>query len=173
MLATTRRPNAVQGAAPAPICGPRGIQNCTDKELDLLREKAGGCIKFLALYREGQDVMVLAQAKDKMTPRKWMEQLGCSAQHLRRLDDLRGAVDRVLGKAGFEEHGEICKKQHFLGCGSKRMLEESEAARSAGTSQAYKETEQSAFELAGQAYKRRQAELELQYSRQDAYDQEA
>jgi hypothetical protein len=106
-------------------------------------------------------VVVLAQAKDKMTPSKWRELLGCGAQHLGRLDDLRGAVDGVRAKAGFEEHGEICKKQHHL-VGDKRPRE-SEAVRPAGTAsqaQVYKETEQRAFEIAGRAYERRLAELE-------------
>ena len=153
--------------------GPVVIQDCSERELARLRERTGGHIKYLALYREGRDVMVLAQAKDKMTPSKWREQLGCSAQHLKRLDDFRGAVDGVRDKAGFEEHGEICKKQHHL-VGEKRPRE-SEAARPAGAAsqaQIYRETELRAYELAGQAYRRRQAELELQHSRRDAYDQE-
>ena len=139
--------------------GPVVIQDCTERELTRLREKAGGHIKYLALYREGRDAVVLAQAKDKMTPSKWREQLGCGAQHLGRLDDLRRAVDGVRGKAGFEEHGEICKKQHHL-VGDKRPRESEAARPSASQAQVYKETEQRAFEIAGRAYERRLAELE-------------
>ena len=151
--------------------GPVVIQDCTEKELHRLRERAGGHIKYLALFREGRDVMVLAQARDKMTPAKWREQLGCSAQHLKRLDDFRGAVDGVRNKAGFEEHGEICKKQH-ASVGDKRTRESEACLPAAIQAQVYRETEQRAFELAGEAYRRRQTELEQQYSRRGAYDPE-
>jgi hypothetical protein len=152
-------------------------QSCTG--LDSLKQVVSdnkGQIKYFASWKEGDRVMVIAQARDKLSPNRWCQLLGCRLKEIKPLDDLRRAVDGVRGKAGFEEHGEICKKQHHLvGVLGNKRPRESEAARPAGTAsqaQIYKETERRAFEIAGRAYERRQAELKLQHSRMDAYDKE-
>ena len=95
--------------------GPMLLSNCTEAELKHLRQvvSANPKIKFLAFYdapgRKG--VLVLAQAREKLSLSKWRESVHPRLQGVAPVQCMRLALEDARGREGFEEFGLFSKKK--------------------------------------------------------------
>jgi hypothetical protein len=81
--------------------GPMAVR---EDSLKHLRQLVGAChkVKYLALYKEGQDMMLLAQGIDKLSPAVWRDVL--KVEHVAPSASLRQAIEAARDK-GLEEFG--------------------------------------------------------------------
>jgi hypothetical protein len=75
-----------------------------------LRQLVGVCVKvkYLALYREDEETMLLAQATDKLSQGMWREIL--RVEHVIPSASLKQAIENARDK-GLEEFGSYCRSQ--------------------------------------------------------------
>jgi hypothetical protein len=86
---------------------------CTEAELARLRQavKTSSKIKFLAMYpgKKG-GVMILAQAREKLSPAKWRESIHPRLTGVRPAECMRTALEDARGQEGFEEFGRFSRQ---------------------------------------------------------------
>ena len=92
--------------------GPMLVPNCTEAELCQLRQavETSPKIKFLALYpgKKG-GVMILAQAREKLSLVKWRESIHPRLQSICPVMCMRSALRDARRQQGFEEFGRFSK----------------------------------------------------------------
>jgi len=92
--------------------GPMLVPNCTEAELHQLRQavETSPKIKFLALYpgKKG-GVMILAQAREKLSLVKWRESIHPRLQSICPVMCMRSALRDARRQQGFEEFGRFSK----------------------------------------------------------------
>jgi hypothetical protein len=92
--------------------GPMLVPNCTEAELCQLRQavETSPKIKFLALYpgKKG-GVMILAQAREKLSLVKWRESIHPRLQSICPVVCMRSALRDARRQQGFEEFGRFSK----------------------------------------------------------------
>jgi hypothetical protein len=89
------------------------LKDCTAAELQFLRTTVmtpGSKIKFLALYRLDDRVLVIAQAKDKLSINMWRENLLSRLQNIVPVGNMRSAIEDAKTQDGFEQFGFFHKR---------------------------------------------------------------
>jgi hypothetical protein len=90
---------------------------CTEAELARLRQavKTSSKIKFLAMYpgKKG-GVMILAQAREKLSPAKWRESIHPRLTGVRPAECMRTALEDARGQEGFEEFGRFSRQTRVM-----------------------------------------------------------
>ena len=93
--------------------GPMVLPPCTEAELARLKQavKTSSKIKFLAMYpgKKG-GVMILAQAREKLSPAKWRESIHPRLTGVRPAECMRTALEDARGQEGFEEFGRFSRQ---------------------------------------------------------------
>jgi len=97
--------------------GPMVLPPCTEAELARLRQavKTSSKIKFLAMYpgKKG-GVMILAQAREKLSPAKWRESIHPRLTGVRPAECMRTALEDARGQEGFEEFGRFSRQTRVM-----------------------------------------------------------
>ena len=90
---------------------------CTEAELARLKQavKTSSKIKFLAMYpgKKG-GVMILAQAREKLSPAKWRESIHPRLTGVRPAECMRTALEDARGQEGFEEFGRFSRQTRVM-----------------------------------------------------------
>jgi hypothetical protein len=90
---------------------------CTEAELARLRQavKTSSKIKFLAMYpgKKG-GLMILAQAREKLSPAKWRESIHPRLTGVRPAECMRTALEDARGQEGFEEFGRFSRQTRVM-----------------------------------------------------------
>ena len=93
--------------------GPMVLPPCTEAELGRLRQavQTNPKIKFLAMYpgKKG-GLMILAQAREKLSPAKWRESIHPRLTGVRPAECMRTALEDARGQEGFEEFGRFSRQ---------------------------------------------------------------
>lgn len=97
--------------------GPMVLPPCTEAELARLRQavKTNPKIKFLAMYpgKKG-GLMILAQAREKLSPAKWRESIHPRLTGVRPAECMRTALEDARGQEGFEEFGRFSRQTRVM-----------------------------------------------------------
>jgi hypothetical protein len=97
--------------------GPMVLPPCTEAELARLKQavKTSSKIKFLAMYpgKKG-GVMILAQAREKLSPAKWRESIHPRLTGVRPAECMRTALEDARGQEGFEEFGRFSRQTRVM-----------------------------------------------------------
>jgi hypothetical protein len=96
---------------------------CTEAELARLRQavsKEGSKLKFLAIYpsqtttNNRKGFLVLAQAREKLSPAKWRESIHPRLTGVRPAECMRTALEDARGQEGFEEFGRFSRQTRVM-----------------------------------------------------------
>jgi len=96
---------------------------CTEAELARLRQavsREGSKLKFLAIYpsqtttNNRKGFLVLAQAREKLSPAKWRESIHPRLTGVRPAECMRTALEDARGQEGFEEFGRFSRQTRVM-----------------------------------------------------------
>ena len=103
--------------------GPMVLPPCTEAELARLRQavsREGSKLKFLAIYpsqtttNNRKGFLVLAQAREKLSPAKWRESIHPRLTGVRPAECMRTALEDARGQEGFEEFGRFSRQTRVM-----------------------------------------------------------
>ena len=96
---------------------------CTEAELARLKQavsREGSKLKFLAIYpsqtttNNRKGFLVLAQAREKLSPAKWRESIHPRLTGVRPAECMRTALEDARGQEGFEEFGRFSRQTRVM-----------------------------------------------------------